>query len=82
MSYFLESLCKIKATHDVTSFNLSLQFLTSKHSGLLFLAAGLSDHLLLELRDGHLQVHLELGSGEVVLTSESGLKLNTLFTMM
>ncbi|MGH0115315.1 UNVERIFIED_CONTAM: hypothetical protein FKN15_006743 [Acipenser sinensis] len=78
VSYFGESFCKIKATHDVTSFNLSLQFLTSKRSGLLFLAAGLSDHLLLELRDGHLQVHLELGSGEVVLTSESGLKLNNL----
>ncbi|XP_078056067.1 chondroitin sulfate proteoglycan 4-like isoform X2 [Mustelus asterias] len=60
------------------SSRLSMKFLTSRQNGLLFLASGHSDYLLMELYAGALQVKLELGSGEVVLHSQPGLKLNNL----
>ncbi|XP_041034469.1 chondroitin sulfate proteoglycan 4-like [Carcharodon carcharias] len=61
-----------------TSSRLSMKFLTSRQNGLLFLASGHSDYLLMELYAGALQVKLELGSGEAVLHSQTGLKLNNL----
>ncbi|MBN3316867.1 CSPG4 protein, partial [Atractosteus spatula] len=77
-SYFGASFCKIQAVQDVTSFHLSLQFQTGKRSGLLFLAGGISDYLVLELRNGRLQARLDMGSGEVVVSSALGLQLNNL----
>uniref|UniRef100_A0A3P9GX19 Laminin G domain-containing protein n=1 Tax=Oryzias latipes TaxID=8090 RepID=A0A3P9GX19_ORYLA len=46
--------------------------------GLLFLAAGNKDFLLLELISGRLQVRLDLGSGERSLRSARGLHLSDL----
>uniref|UniRef100_A0A8C9VYX6 Chondroitin sulfate proteoglycan 4 n=1 Tax=Scleropages formosus TaxID=113540 RepID=A0A8C9VYX6_SCLFO len=77
-SYFGDSFCTIHAIQDVTSFHLSLQFKTSRRSGLLLLAAGVQDYLSLELLDGQLRVRLNLGSGEQVLPSPLGLQLNNL----
>ncbi|KAM3874426.1 chondroitin sulfate proteoglycan 4-like [Diretmus argenteus] len=57
---------------------LHVRFRTSSQSGLLFLAAGQTDFLLLELISGRLQVRLDLGSGERSLRSEKGIHLSDL----
>lgn len=56
VSYFGDSYCRIDAVQDLLSFHLSLQFKTSRRSGLLLLAAGNRDYLYLELVNGRLQV--------------------------
>ncbi|NXJ84191.1 CSPG4 protein, partial [Trogon melanurus] len=63
------------ASHTVW---LRLQLYTSQGSGLLFLAAGQPDHLLLQLRAGSLQARLRLGSEEVTLQSPAELQLSNL----
>uniref|UniRef100_A0A3P9NFA6 Chondroitin sulfate proteoglycan 4-like n=1 Tax=Poecilia reticulata TaxID=8081 RepID=A0A3P9NFA6_POERE len=57
---------------------IHVRFHTSSQSGLLLLAAGQRDFLLLELISGCLQVRLNLGSGERLLRSERGIHLNDL----
>ncbi|XP_075621040.1 chondroitin sulfate proteoglycan 4 isoform X2 [Balearica regulorum gibbericeps] len=57
---------------------LHLRLYTSQENGLLFLAAGQPDHLLLQLRAGSLQARLQLGSEEVTLQSPAELQLNNL----
>ncbi|KAJ8380464.1 hypothetical protein SKAU_G00012420 [Synaphobranchus kaupii] len=59
-----------------THTSLHIRFRTSSPNGLLFLAAGQTDYLLLELFSGLLQVTLELGSGKQVLHSERGSPLD------
>ncbi|XP_048473236.1 chondroitin sulfate proteoglycan 4 [Rhincodon typus] len=78
VSFFGDSYMKVRELGAFTSSRLSVTFLTSKQNGLLFLASGQSDYLLMELYAGVLQVKLELGSGEVILHSQTGLKLNNL----
>ncbi|KAM9821151.1 chondroitin sulfate proteoglycan 4-like [Neosynchiropus ocellatus] len=51
--------------------SLRMRFRTPKEHGLLFLALGRRDFLLLELVFGRLQVHFDFGSGEHVLLSEN-----------
>ncbi|XP_074956025.1 chondroitin sulfate proteoglycan 4 [Phalacrocorax aristotelis] len=63
------------ASHTV---QLHLQLYTSQGNGLLFLAAGQPDHLLLQLRAGTLQARLQLGSEEITLQSPEELQLNNL----
>uniref|UniRef100_A0A672Z8C2 Laminin G domain-containing protein n=1 Tax=Sphaeramia orbicularis TaxID=375764 RepID=A0A672Z8C2_9TELE len=55
-----------------------VRFRTLSQAGLLFLAAGRRDFLLLELISGRLQVRLDLGSGERVMRSEHGVHLSDL----
>ncbi|XP_062415007.1 chondroitin sulfate proteoglycan 4-like [Pungitius pungitius] len=57
---------------------LHVRFRTSSPAGMLFLAAGRRDFLLLELLSGRLQVRLNLGSGERSLRSEEGVNLSNL----
>uniref|UniRef100_A0A3B4VAX2 Chondroitin sulfate proteoglycan 4-like n=1 Tax=Seriola dumerili TaxID=41447 RepID=A0A3B4VAX2_SERDU len=57
---------------------LHVRFRTSSQAGLLFLAAGPRDYLLLELISGRLQVGNNLGSGERSLRSEKGIQLSDL----
>uniref|UniRef100_A0A8C9X8C9 Laminin G domain-containing protein n=1 Tax=Sander lucioperca TaxID=283035 RepID=A0A8C9X8C9_SANLU len=57
---------------------LHVRFRTSSQAGMLFLAAGRRDFLLLELISGRLQVRLDLGSGERSLRSEKGIHLSDL----
>ncbi|KAJ1181466.1 hypothetical protein NDU88_006673 [Pleurodeles waltl] len=59
---------------------LHMQFHTGRPEGLLFLAAGDSDYLLVELRDGAVQVRMDFGSGDVQVNSPEGLKLDNLVT--
>uniref|UniRef100_I3J8E6 Laminin G domain-containing protein n=1 Tax=Oreochromis niloticus TaxID=8128 RepID=I3J8E6_ORENI len=57
---------------------IHVRFRTSSQSGLLFLAAGHTDFMLLELISGYLQVRIDLGSGEHSLRSEKGIHLSDL----
>uniref|UniRef100_A0A667XL26 Chondroitin sulfate proteoglycan 4 n=1 Tax=Myripristis murdjan TaxID=586833 RepID=A0A667XL26_9TELE len=77
-SYFGDSFCKIQAIQDVSTFHLSLQFKTSRRSGLLLLAAGMEDYLFLELQNGKLQARMNMGAGEITLSSSVGIQLNNL----
>ncbi|XP_072348776.1 chondroitin sulfate proteoglycan 4-like [Scyliorhinus torazame] len=78
VSFFGDSYMEVREFGAFTASRLSMKFLTRRQNGLLFLASGHSDYLLMELYAGALQVKLELGSGEVVLHSQTGLKLNNL----
>ncbi|XP_059402333.1 chondroitin sulfate proteoglycan 4-like [Carassius carassius] len=77
-SYFGDSYCRVDAIQDLSSFQVSLQFKTSRRSGLLLLAAGHRDYLSLELYNGRLQARIDMGSGEKVLSSSMGLQLSNL----
>ncbi|KAL1247208.1 hypothetical protein QQF64_022584 [Cirrhinus molitorella] len=78
LSYFGDSYCRIDAVQDLPRFQVSLQFKTSRRSGLLLLAAGHKDYLSLELFNGRLQARIDTGSGEKVLSSTVGLQLSNL----
>ncbi|XP_039665466.1 chondroitin sulfate proteoglycan 4 [Perca fluviatilis] len=77
-SYFGDSYCSLQAFQDVSSFHLSLQIKTNRRSGLLFLAAGREDYLFLELQNGKIQARMNMGAGEVTLSSSQGVQLNNL----
>uniref|UniRef100_A0A8C2ZBR2 Chondroitin sulfate proteoglycan 4 n=1 Tax=Cyclopterus lumpus TaxID=8103 RepID=A0A8C2ZBR2_CYCLU len=77
-SYFGDSHCSLQAFQDVTTFHLSLQIKTSRRSGLLLLAAGMEDYLFLELQNGKVQARMNMGAGEVTLSSSQGVQLNNL----
>nr|XP_046250052.1 chondroitin sulfate proteoglycan 4 [Scatophagus argus] len=77
-SYFGDSFCSIQAFQDVSSFHLSLQIKTGRRSGLLLLAAGMEDYLFLELQNGKIQARMNMGAGEVTLSSSQGVQLNNL----
>ncbi|NWW95675.1 CSPG4 protein, partial [Rhynochetos jubatus] len=77
-SFFGDSFVEMPLTDASSTVRLRLQLYTSQGSGLLFLAAGQPDHLLLQLRAGSLQARLQLGSEEVILQSPAELQLNNL----
>ncbi|XP_020515840.2 chondroitin sulfate proteoglycan 4 [Labrus bergylta] len=81
-SYFGDSHCSLQAVQDVSTFQLSLQIKTSRRSGLLLLAAGMEDYLFLELQNGKIQARMNMGAGEVILTSSQGVQLNNLIDHM
>ncbi|NWU62035.1 CSPG4 protein, partial [Pterocles burchelli] len=77
-SFFGDSYVEMPLADASRTVRLHLQLYTSQGSGLLFLAAGQPDHLLLQLRAGSLQARLQLGSEEVTLQSPAELQLNNL----
>ncbi|KAL4005454.1 hypothetical protein ACER0C_005167 [Sarotherodon galilaeus] len=77
-SYFGDSFCHLNAFQDVSTFQLSLKFKTSRQSGLLLLAAGNEDYLFLELQNGKIQARMNMGAGEVTLSSPEGAYMNNL----
>lgn len=77
-SFYGDGFVQLKALEASNRNALHVRFRTSSSSGLLFLAAGQSDYLMVELHAGRLQVKLDLGSGERVLLSEKGTHLNDL----
>ncbi|NXI55414.1 CSPG4 protein, partial [Chloroceryle aenea] len=77
-SFFGDSYVEMPLADASRAVRLHLQLFTSHESGLLFLAAGKPDHLLLQLRGGSLQARLQLGSEEVMLQSPAELQLNNL----
>ncbi|KAG7230887.1 hypothetical protein INR49_024914 [Caranx melampygus] len=78
LSYFGDSYCTLQAFQDVSTFHLSLQIKTSRRSGLLLLAAGMEDYLFLELQNSKIQARMNMGAGEVILSSSQGVQLNNL----
>ncbi|XP_077567329.1 chondroitin sulfate proteoglycan 4 [Stigmatopora nigra] len=77
-SYFGDSYCSIQSFQDVSSFQVTLTMKTSRRSGLLLLAAGMEDYLFIELLNGKIQVRMDMGGGEMILSSSQGLQLNNL----
>ncbi|XP_047675015.1 chondroitin sulfate proteoglycan 4 [Tachysurus fulvidraco] len=69
---------KVKDSTHSSINSLHIRFRTSSQRGVLFLAAGQTDYLLLELSSGRLQAKLDLGSGEQILHSDKGNPLNDL----
>ncbi|XP_064524543.1 chondroitin sulfate proteoglycan 4 [Pseudopipra pipra] len=78
VSFFGDSFVEMPLADASRTVRLHLQLYTSQGTGLLFLAAGQPDHLLLQLQDSSLQARLQLGSEEVTLQSPAGLQLNNL----
>ncbi|KAK7891797.1 hypothetical protein WMY93_023760 [Mugilogobius chulae] len=78
VSYFGDSYCVLKPFQDVSTFELSLLMKTNRRNGLLLLAAGTDDYLFLELHNGKVQARMNLGVGEVILSSTPGVQLNNL----
>ncbi|XP_029010257.1 chondroitin sulfate proteoglycan 4 [Betta splendens] len=77
-SYFGDSVCTVQTSQDVSTFHLSLQIKTSRRSGLVLLAAGQEDYLFLELQNGRIQARMNMGAGEVTLSSSPAVVLNNL----
>ncbi|XP_041643048.1 chondroitin sulfate proteoglycan 4 [Cheilinus undulatus] len=77
-SFYGDGFVQLKASESSDHNTLRISFRTSSTKGLLFLAAGKTDNFLLELHAGHLQLKVDLGSGEQVLHSDSGTQLNDL----
>ncbi|KAJ7986925.1 hypothetical protein DPEC_G00333440 [Dallia pectoralis] len=77
-SFYGDGYVQLKTVEVSSRTSLHIRFRTSSHNGLIFLAAGEKDFLLVELHSGRLQVRLELGSGERTLCSEKGVHPNDL----
>ncbi|NWW43532.1 CSPG4 protein, partial [Pedionomus torquatus] len=77
-SFFGDGYVEMPLADASRTVRLHLQLYTSQGSGLLFLAAGQPDHLLLQLQASTLQAKLQLGSEEVTLQSPAQLQLNDL----
>lgn len=56
--------------------DLMVEFRTLHETGLLFLAKGQPDYCLLELQNGQLRLHIDLGSGEATLSSTPDVYFN------
>ncbi|KAM4826074.1 chondroitin sulfate proteoglycan 4 [Thomomys bottae] len=74
-SFFGENHLQVPLAAALGSIHLELQFSTAQPEGLLLLAAGQADHLLLQLRSGRLQVSLVLGQQALRLQSPAELPL-------
>ncbi|XP_019937105.2 chondroitin sulfate proteoglycan 4-like isoform X1 [Paralichthys olivaceus] len=78
VSFYGDGYIRLRTAEASVQNSLHVRFRTSSQAGLLFLAAGHRDFLLLELISGFLQVRLDLGSGERLLRSEIDIHLNDL----
>ncbi|KAM7393119.1 hypothetical protein PAMA_007981 [Pampus argenteus] len=78
VSFYGDGYIHLRTVESSVQTLLHVRFRTSSQTGLLFLAAGRKDFLLLELISGRLQVRLDLGSGECSLRSEKGIHLSDL----
>ncbi|XP_074547006.1 chondroitin sulfate proteoglycan 4-like [Halichoeres trimaculatus] len=78
VSFFGDGYIHLQSVEASVQTVLHVRFRTLSQTGLLFLAAGRRDFLLLELTAGRLQVRLDFGSGECSLRSEKGLQLSDL----
>ncbi|XP_030644982.1 chondroitin sulfate proteoglycan 4 [Chanos chanos] len=77
-SFYGDGYVHLKVEESSNRNSLYVRFRTASQSGVLFLASGHNDYLLLELNSGHLQVKLDLGSGDHILHSDRGTQLNDL----
>ncbi|KAM6257038.1 chondroitin sulfate proteoglycan 4 [Porphyrio hochstetteri] len=77
-SFFGDGFVEMPLADASSTVQLHLQLYTSQRNGMIFLAAGQPDHLLLQLQAGRLQARLRLGSEEVTLQSPAELELANL----
>lgn len=78
MSFYGDGYIHLRTVESSVQTSVHLRFRSSSPTGLLFLAAGSRDFVLMELISGHLQVRFNLGSGELALRSERDLYLSDL----
>ncbi|XP_061451204.1 chondroitin sulfate proteoglycan 4 [Rhineura floridana] len=78
VSFFGDGYVEMPLVSTYNTLQLHVQFYTQQRSGLLFLAAGQTDYLLLELRAGILQARMDLGSEELTIKSPAGPHFNNL----
>ncbi|CAH1252993.1 CSPG4 [Branchiostoma lanceolatum] len=55
-----------------------LRFRTSQRNGLVLLAEGKTDYLIIELNAGRVRIRIDLGGGEVLQESRPGIRVNDL----
>ncbi|KAI8507734.1 hypothetical protein Bbelb_139740, partial [Branchiostoma belcheri] len=55
-----------------------LRFRTSQRNGLVLLAEGKTDYLIVELNAGRVRIRIDLGGGEVLQESRPGIRVNDL----
>ncbi|XP_073478531.1 chondroitin sulfate proteoglycan 4-like [Aquarana catesbeiana] len=77
-SFYGESYVELKKVESFSKISLQLRFRTSKADGLLFLAAGKNDYFLVGLHAGRVQVKMNFGKGELVLSFDQGTHLDDL----
>ncbi|XP_055931589.1 chondroitin sulfate proteoglycan 4-like [Argiope bruennichi] len=77
-SFFGASYLKVPLQDAQSKTDIYLRFRTHRANAFLFLAAGSSDYCLVVLENGEIQVRINLGAGEAVLSSTPGLSLNDL----
>ncbi|XP_035800252.2 chondroitin sulfate proteoglycan 4-like isoform X1 [Amphiprion ocellaris] len=78
VSFYGDGFIHLRTVETSIQTLIHVRFRTANPSGLLFLAAGRRDFVLLEVISGRLQVHLDLGSGGRSLRSEKGIHLSDL----
>ncbi|XP_072309617.1 chondroitin sulfate proteoglycan 4-like [Eucyclogobius newberryi] len=78
VSFYGDGYIHLRTLESSVQTTVHVRFRTSSGTGLLFVAAGHGDFLLVELISGRLQVRLDLGSGERSLRSEKHLHLSDL----
>ncbi|XP_044302805.1 chondroitin sulfate proteoglycan 4-like [Varanus komodoensis] len=77
-SFYGDSYVQLNIAESSSTISLKLHFQTSKPDGLLFLAAGKEAYFLVELHSGNINVRLNFGGGEQVLSSHLSSQLNDL----
>ncbi|KAJ8304606.1 hypothetical protein KUTeg_018189 [Tegillarca granosa] len=75
-SFYGNSYINIPFQDASSTTQLELRFKTTRPHGMLFLALGDTDFLIVELNGGILEIRLDLGSGEVVLNSPQSISLD------
>lgn len=63
---------------SLSATKVNFRFKTHRPNGMILLAAGTHDYLLIVLEDALIKVRINLGTGEAWLASNSELKLNDL----
>ncbi|CAB1460353.1 unnamed protein product [Pleuronectes platessa] len=76
-SFYGDGYIHLRTVQSSVQNLLHVRFRTSSQAGLLFLAAGQRDFLLLELISGFLQVRLDLGSVNVYYAQKRAFTLMT-----
>ena len=75
-SFYGESYVHIPFEDSKQDLTIKLEFQTVRPDGLLFLAAGRTDYLLVQLKAGIIEARTNLGSGEGVVSSARGVRLD------
>ncbi|ESO92529.1 hypothetical protein LOTGIDRAFT_120635, partial [Lottia gigantea] len=75
-SFYGQSYVRVPFQLSARSNQVDLDFKTPRPHGLLLLAAGSTDYFSIELSSGIIKVQIDLGSGEAILNSPPGLRLD------